>query len=110
MRSFPEHLETRSARIGLAGRSVVLRFASALLALASVAQATDRCTSIALTDVPPAARRSLEIEAADGPLENVCFLRERGSISFRAHGKGSGITVEVSPMGQVLRREWSGRD
>jgi hypothetical protein len=102
--------ENQAARIGLAGRSVVRLFASALLMLASVARATDRCKPIALTDVPPAALRSLEIEAAEGPLEDVCSVRERGSISFRAHGKGSGITVEVSPAGQVLRREWSGRD
>jgi len=67
----------------------------------------DRCEPIRLAEVPADARRSLESAAADGRLEQVCRMRAHGSVSYRARGGGSGITVDVSPTGQVLWRGWS---
>jgi hypothetical protein len=52
---------------------------------------------------------ALSIQAHDGGLEHVCRVRHNDSIFYRAHGHGSGITVEVTSQGDVLWRHWEGK-
>jgi hypothetical protein len=68
--------------------------------------ADGRCESVRLAEVPSAARTSL-VDNAEGSFENVCRVRRGGAFAYRAHGRGSGITVEVSPQGEVIWRHWS---
>jgi hypothetical protein len=88
----------------LAGFFLVATFGSNV----AVAKNLDNgCESVRLEQVPANARASL-VEQADGKLTNVCRLKRAGAISYRAHGRESGITVEVLADGVVLWRHWSG--
>ena len=82
-----------------------------LLVLSSAvgrASAAAPCQSVSLDEVPRAARRSLEDGAGDHEPLRVCRLRVDGATVYRGHDPGNGITVDVAPSGEVLRRQWSG--
>ena len=78
-----------------------------LFALAAGAAPPRSCETVPLDELPLAARQALVSGAGDDQPLRVCRLRVGGAIVYRAHGAGSGITVDVSPLGDVLRRVWS---
>jgi hypothetical protein len=88
-------------------RRIVAFVAIALFPIAAGAKSADgRCDSVRLSELPQAVRSSL-LDNAEGSFDNVCRVRRGESVAYRAHGRGSGITVEVSSLGEVLWRHWS---
>jgi hypothetical protein len=67
------------------------------------------CELLPLEQVPLPARKALELQAGDGGLDYVCRVQVDGVLTaYRARGRRSGITAEVSPTGEVLWRHWEG--
>ena len=81
-----------------------------LLSFPALAEAAT-CETVRTDEIPAPAWQALELQAGDGGLENVCRARDpRGRVSYRAQGRGSGISVEVSPAGSILWRHWQAAD
>lgn len=79
--------------------------------VSGIAARQDECDRMPLDAVPPIPRQALIDGAADRyGLDGVCRLHDHGTIAYRAHGRGTGITIEVSPSGLPLHREWTGTD
>jgi hypothetical protein len=83
----------------------------ALLMLVTAGPDAGGCDEVALRDVPPAAQAMLSLQAGgDGGLVSVCRVQRNGDLSYRARGRSSGITVEVTATGTVVWRHWHGAD
>jgi hypothetical protein len=80
-------------------------FVALVMALMPLSSQGADCRPIPREEVPIEVLLSLENEVGGG-MERLC---RTPTGTYRAHGRGSGITVEMSPGGDVLGRQWDGR-
>ena len=82
----------------------------AVAPLVAPAAALERGEPVSLAEIPPAARKALEQEAASRSLAHVRrVVDERGCVAYRASVPGTGRSLEVAPDGRVIWRHWAGK-